>query len=348
MKILAMVHGYPPLQNAGAEWMLHEMLKYLSEQGHYCEVRLPISEIKPYKYEGVNVEVDEWRHTKNAVQEADLIISHLDRAGRALNVCEAYRKPFVQVIHNTNKYDILNSKHREMNDGRFVYVVYNSEFTFREMRYRVPGIIVRPPVDSSRYRISKRTRTVKIKEVQTKIETVKADNKPFKRGENITLINLFVRKGGVFFGDIARMMPDHQFLGVEGGYGKQEKTNLPNVKYLGNTPQIRDVYAQTRILLMPSQYESYGRTGVEAMSAGIPVIANPTPGLKESLGGAGIFCDLKDPKSWVEAIKALDDEKTYNEASKKCLARYAEIEEQSDKELKELEIFLQNIIDHKA
>ncbi|MFE4971343.1 glycosyltransferase [Kitasatospora sp. NPDC056651] len=49
------------------------------------------------------------------------------------------------------------------------------------------------------------------------------------------------------------------------------------------------VYARSRVVLMPSSHESWGRVGVEAFASGIPVIAHPTPGLAECLGHAGIY-----------------------------------------------------------
>jgi glycosyltransferase involved in cell wall biosynthesis len=349
MKILALVHGYPPVQNAGAEWMLHEMLKFCVERGHGVEVRLPISGLKPYNLEGVRVEKDTWEETKESVKTADIIISHLDRAGRSLNVCEFYKKPFIQVIHNSNYYGILASKHREL-VNRFVYVVYNSEFTKVACKYPNPSCIVHPPVDSTRYRVGeKKPAKVKIKGVKTiEVQTIKQEDKPVKSGKKITLINLFERKGGLFFNDLIRLMPDYEFLGVEGGYGKQEKSNLPNVTYMENTPDARNIYSQTRILLMPSQYESYGRTGIEAFCSGIPVIATPTPGLLESLGDAGIFCSLESPLKWVEAIKKLDDEKYYSEVSKKCIERAKDIEINSEKELNDMVNFFEDVLNKRV
>ena len=52
MKVLNLIHAYPPLHHAGAEWMLHEMNKFLVEQGHTVDVLLPITGLKDYDFEG--------------------------------------------------------------------------------------------------------------------------------------------------------------------------------------------------------------------------------------------------------------------------------------------------------
>lgn len=306
MRVLAILHGYPPTQNAGAEWMLHEILKYLQGKGHTCEVAVDSED-----FDGIKVV----KPDRDKIKSTDIIISHLKKAGMALNTAEFYKKPFVYVAHNSNNFHILSAKRSK----NFISVIYNSEFVKRDCRYPNPSIVCHPHVDPKRYKT--------------------------KRGDYITLINLFERKGGKFFHELAKKLPEYKFLGVEGGYGKQEKEKLPNVSYMVNTPEAKKIYSKTRILLMPSIYESYGRTAVEAMVSGIPVIAAPTPGLKESLGDAGIFCESEN--EWIEAIKRLDDEAEYKKVSDKCTARAKEIEKMTLKELAALEKFLQNIIDKK-
>ena len=120
-------------------------------------------------------------------------------------------------------------------------------------------------------------------------------------------------------------MPHKSFLGVLGSYDEQITQNLPNVTYVNNSPNIKQHYAKTRILLMPSEYESWGRTATEAMCSGIPVISSMAEGLVENCGSAGIFIKKRDDiKSWVEAITKLDDEKAYAKASRKAKERSRE------------------------
>ena len=43
------------------------------------------------------------------------------------------------------------------------------------------------------------------------------------------------------------------------------------MRVVDHTTDMRSVYAQTRVLLVPSVYESYGRVALEAAASGIPL-----------------------------------------------------------------------------
>jgi glycosyltransferase involved in cell wall biosynthesis len=153
-------------------------------------------------------------------------------------------------------------------------------------------------------------------------------------------------KGGKLFWELARVMPDKQFLGVKGAYGEQIgfARKLDNVTILENTPNIQEVYAKTNILLVPSHYESWGRVAIEASCSGIPVIAAPTPGLTESLGESGIFADPNSVAEWVEAIRSLDDDKIYKKKSKQVKDRSVELSKNFDIQMDVLEEKLLDIL----
>lgn len=118
-------------------------------------------------------------------------------------------------------------------------------------------------------------------------------------GDCATLVNLNADKVGELFWQVAAWTPQWKFLGVQSAYGQQimPPPRLPNGEVLDGVPgqQMREhVYSRSRVMLMPSLYESWGRVAMEAFASGIPVIAHPTPGLVESLGEAGIFAYRDD------------------------------------------------------
>jgi glycosyltransferase involved in cell wall biosynthesis len=75
----------------------------------------------------------------------------------------------------------------------------------------------------------------------------------------------------------------------------------------------------------------------EGMINGIPVIYNPTPGLIENVGDAGICINRKDTEKWASEINNLmTDDVYYKKWSKKGLKRA----DQLKPKFKELEDFI--------
>lgn len=152
-------------------------------------------------------------------------------------------------------------------------------------------------------------------------------DEPFQ-GDCITLINANQNKGQATFLEIAKRMPDQKFLGVLPYYGERAvAASPPNVEWVKFDDDVRNIFRRTRILLMPSYYESFGRVGVEAMANGIPVLyskpaknsqypGGSTEGMESWIRPAGIACDRENAQEWVEAIEALDDSEAYAAKSK--------------------------------
>jgi glycosyltransferase involved in cell wall biosynthesis len=92
-------------------------------------------------------------------------------------------------------------------------------------------------------------------------------------------------------------------------------SDLPNVTVLEPRAEVGEIYAQTRLLLVPSQWEeTFGRVAIEAFANGIPVIGSSVGGLKEHVGEAGILVEEKrDVGAWVRAIEELDAPERYEE-----------------------------------
>jgi len=321
MKILNYIHGYPPQHNAGAEWMSHRINKKLTALGH--EVRVVVAGWDgPRELDGVVIMREHDVPNKDHFIWADVVMSHLDRVNKAMNICRFYRKPLLFVSHNSHDYGTIRIRPKD------VYIIYNSEWVAKELEYPQPGIVVRPPVFVEEF-------------------TPKPTAAYPKRTDGyITLVNLWENKGGKILQELARAMPDRKFMGVKGGYGEQEvDLEIPNIKYVENGPDIKKILKQTRILIMPSKYESWGLIAVEAMASRIPVIAHPTIGLLESLGDAGIFVERDYLDQWTQAIEDLDGESIYNEACKAAYKRARGLDPMKD--IKSLERFMEEILEGK-
>ncbi|MFD0572659.1 glycosyltransferase family 4 protein [Kitasatospora gansuensis] len=312
LRVVARVHGYPPTHNAGAEWMLHTLLRALAERGHAVSVHLHRYGAMPGRYDldGITVHPLESRTTfVDAGRDADVLIGHLEGAAAAVAFGREWSVPSVVLVHNTHPASFDDAAGRPRGLQRRVDGGRGGEhYTSAELP--VPAhLVVRPPVLAVDYATTP--------------------------GDRVTLVNLNESKGGALFWELAERMPDLEFLGVQGAYGDQVVPGHlpPNAVVLPQQAgaMMRDqVYARTRLLLMPSAYESWGRAGVEAMASGIPVIAHPTPGLVESLGDAYHFADRNDPDAWEKAIRRLLEPKTYAAASAAALARSAELDPAAD------------------
>lgn len=278
MKITFFAHLAPPRHCAGAERMLEAMLGVLVDAGHTVDWLLSRAtlEIEPYDLHGITVHPLGSYDIATQLMGCDLVVSHLENMGRAMTWARLAEIPYILVMHN----DLKLSMDWAAADA--AAIVLNSQWMAEAYGHPTNGLIVRPPVFTEQYRTTP--------------------------GDKVTLINLNEAKGGQVFADLARRMPDVEFLGVMGAYGDQIVPVLPNVEIRQHGTDMRDVYGSTRILLAPSSYESWGRVGVEAMASGIPVIAHPTPGLLESLDFAGNFVHRGDLDGWEATLRRLLEE----------------------------------------
>ncbi|AWT42558.1 glycosyltransferase family 4 protein [Streptomyces actuosus] len=311
LKIVVRVHAMPPEHNAGAEHMLVSMLRPLVERGHDVTVWLSRygKVVEPYEYRGIRVIPLEARlDFPSAARKADVLVSHLECVPSTSALARGYGRPVVVVCHNTHR-----PTFRDMASGTTALAVYNSRWMAHEAELffveypaavrPASSLIVRPPVFAGDYAT--------------------------KPGKAITLVNCNEAKGGKVLAALARRMPDQQFLAVRGAYGEQILPDLPNVEvvdHVDGASMREQVYARTKVLLMPSSYESWGRAGVEAIASGIPVVAHPTPGLCESLGEAGVFVDRNDIAGYEAVLRKLLTPSEYRLASKRAKARSAELD----------------------
>lgn len=156
--------------------------------------------------------------------------------------------------------------------------------------------------------------------------------------EYVTAVNQQIEKGGNVFWEVASRLPDIKFMAVKGAYGRQIERQLSNVTVIPNTPEIGDVYQQTKILLVLSTIEeSFGMVGIEAQSHGIPIIAFDKPTLRESFGDGAIFLRRNGHvASVIDAVARLSSDKDlYADLSMKAMENAKRFENQ-DYEVKNL------------
>lgn len=331
MRVLWSIHLYPPAHNCGSEWMAHNINQFLISRGHHVRVILHYYKGDMYILDGV--EVFPATGIVDAYRWADVIMTHLDMTQYTILMAKTAEKPLVHFVHNDIPYSSI------LNNFGNVSAVYNSKWIADKIGYNIPGHVLHPPCDVSGYMVE-------------------------SSREYITLISLNERKGGNKLFEIAQLMPDKKFIGVIGSYDNpgplklsqidivNKLLQLPNVTIVPNTPDILATYRRTRILIMPSDYESWGRTATEAMCSGIPVICTPTPGLVENCGEAALYVgkpldecepgdaqvDIGSAEEWAKTIRSLDNEEKYKKYSLLCKQRAQQLDPLA--ELEGLESFL--------
>jgi glycosyltransferase involved in cell wall biosynthesis len=82
------------------------------------------------------------------------------------------------------------------------------------------------------------------------------------------------------------------------------------------------LYAEARLLVLPSLDEGFGMTALEAMAAGVPVVVSNRGSLPEVVGTAGTFVDPHDVGGLADAIERLVvDDRAALEHARAGLAR---------------------------
>jgi glycosyltransferase involved in cell wall biosynthesis len=297
-RVLAFAHYYATKNRGGGEIMLHEILKQLVADGFDVDAVATTNEGKTEVMDGVTVYHGKEYRTID-LEPYDIIVTQFAESLYITPEAKKLKKKVVYIVHNTMQETNLYL-HREHPD----LAIFNTEWVKAFHKYNGNSIVVHPPVYAHKH------------------ATIP--------GNMVTLVNLTPPKGSNMFYNLALKLPKVQFLGVEGGYWKdiQRYLRRPNITFQDNTNNMKDdVWAKTKVLLVPSVYESYGMVAVEAMASGIPVIACPTPGLKESLDYAGIFPQTTSLRLWQQnLVKLLTDDKYYEERSKLALQRSKEID----------------------
>lgn len=315
VRVVAWVHYGVPYRRAGSETMLQTMMRSLKDAGVGVLVLCSSMPEAPPAWE-----VDGVPYLHAAPYAAEMllervrpqaVVTHHHYAGRAIGYARKLGARSVLLLHSDHDLAALG-----LRAGPDL-CVYNTEWVRASVgaRYeeaeRTPSLIVHPPV-------------------------IPGEHRTAAAGTAVTLVNLNPDKGVETWRSVAEALPDLPFLGVAGAHGRQVRDGMPeNVALIGQTSRMRDdVWARTRLLAAPSVYESYGMGAVEALASGIPVIAHPTPGLREALGEAALFVDRSDLSAWTQAVQHLyQDGPARDAAQAAALARSAYLADRTGREL---------------
>ena len=307
MRIAVYVKLYALHNKSGGELYLHHLLKEFRsnlnssnlEEDDIIDILLYDSntnfeEIEYYDdFRLINLKND----NKKILNNYDLVITQLDMTQSVCDYCLYHSKKCMLIIHSYHPPHIPYTKNND------IFTIYNCPLTKKQYMDQNHtnnfNCVIVPYFDFELYN--------------------KCYMYEIEEREYITFINPSVSKGAHVVLKLAKYFKNKKFLIVEGGYylKKQlikEFKQLPNCHVIGQTnDMLNDVYLKSRIVLQPSDFETWGMVASEAGSMGIPVLINKnSDGLvanmsKLCLGGFS----SDDETDYIKYIEMLDDDNIY-------------------------------------
>lgn len=337
MKILlATALPHHPQGRGGSQSSTHELAKLLQSQGHEAGVAcglwrgglVPIRSrlnmllrnsavsketLSGYKVfrtacvpTAANLIATEFRPDVVAVQGLDPV-----GVGRAFSILGI---PIVFCIRDTE----INHLGGDLTPFGSSLFVANSRYTSKWLcdNFRISSVVIPPPINRESYQVSTTRR-------------------------NVTFINPIAIKGVEMALAVADLLPEIPFCFVESWVLEKKALqslrdsirSRPNIKLFRRTDNMKMVYRNAKIMLVPSQWhEAWGRIASEAQVSGIPVVASNIGGLPEAVGPGGVLLDPKaPPQEWANAIKRLWTDDQYYSCLSAAALEYS-LREELDKE----------------
>ena len=302
MSIVALSHGYPPLWNMGGEVSLHRTL--IAATGDKFVLT---ATDEPYTFEGINVmQID----AKNVLDvktdpmpiatqlrelNANVVIGQNELSLAAVKAARIMGATSIVNVHTPPRYG------RNLADAMYEtnYAIYNTR-TSAEQWGEPKALVVHPPINP----MPKDTYT---------------------KGDAYTVLSSLRNKGVEVVLALAVLYPDQRFIIVrspaEPTHGlpdiEERVAKLPNVELHPRVaPEDVDKYfKQTRILLVPSRYETYGMSAIEAAGYGIPTVHVDTPHVREGIGDGAVLVppmDVYATKAGIDTIESNYEAYSFN------------------------------------
>jgi glycosyltransferase involved in cell wall biosynthesis len=119
--------------------------------------------------------------------------------------------------------------------------------------------------------------------------------------------------------EAARLVPEAEFVIAGDGELRDElerRAKGSNVRLLGARDDVPEVLASLDVFAFPSLFEGLCLAVIEAQAAGVPVVATPVGGIRETVvdGETGLLVPTRDPAALAAAIRRLLEDRTVAEA----------------------------------
>lgn len=328
MTVVALTHGYPPLWNMGGEVSLHRSLRSIKEDKFVLT-----KTDKPYIFENVNVRQINTPDVLNINANPEPIANQLINLNARVVIGQnELSLPTVLAANKAEAISIVNV-HTPPRYGKNIkdamlladYAVYNTKASAKEWG-EPNAFVLHPPISPLP---AKRNST----------------------GDAYTMLSSLTNKGVAVVIDLAKQNPDKRFIIVrspaEPTHGlkniEEIAAKIPNLEL---HPRVapEEVYKyleQTKILLVPSRYETYGMSAIEAAGYGIPSVHVDTPHVREGIGNAAVLIRPLNINDASKGIKLI--EKNYNKYSDSARLRAEWLDSRQKIELEQFSEFIENL-----
>jgi|Deesub1362A_J573_1020465.scaffolds.fasta_scaffold00023_15 N-acetyl-alpha-D-glucosaminyl L-malate synthase BshA len=232
------------------------------------------------------------------------------------------RKPLILTIHGS---DILVLKKNPFTKAFVKYVLKNSDKIIAVSEYlRKEAIEMGVNEDKIIVVYGGIPRAIRRKNVEPEDSICFIGSLVKQKGVDI-LINA-VRK-------VKKSRPNVKLYIVGDGKERKKLEALskydPDIYFTGEVGDLSEVLSKCKVMVLPSREEGFGLVLLEAMVAGVPVVATNVGGIPEIIedGVNGLLVESEDPDGLARAIlKVLDDEKLrvkLVENGKKIVQKYS-------------------------
>lgn len=310
MSLTAFLHGYPPLWSMGGEMSTHRTLMAVPGSTVFTTT------VESYWIDGVFVMPATGSSFQSIMADAagvgtSVLYGHSTLSQNTIRAARRLRLPSILAIHAP---PIYGTDLRRAWSSATVRL-YNTEVARKDW-HDPKGWLLHPPVGEP-------------------------SEMPRGPHDALTTTSSLLNKGAGRVLELAARRPDQRFIIVESPahptHGSptfwDDAEKLPNVEIWPrlHPDEMGKLWAETRILLVPSRYETYGMAAMEAAWHGIPSVHVDTPHVREGIGTAARLLKSLSVDELDQAVS--DVENHYDIWSNDAHARVKHLAERESEEL---------------
>lgn len=247
-----------------------------------------------YRLDGVTVQPGSGASFQSIMEDAktcgaSVLFGHSTLSQSTIRAAKRMHLPSILAVHAPPRYggDLRRAWHSA------TVRLYNTEVARKDWNDTMKGWLLHPPVGGPS-------------------EMLRGSH------DALTLTSSLLNKGAGRVLELAKRRPDQRFIIVESPahttHGSptfwDEAERLSNVEIWPrlHPDQMGRLWAETRILLVPSRYETYGMAAMEAAWHSIPSIHVDTPHVREGIGTAARLLQSLTVDELDAAVTEIEDE----------------------------------------